>query len=292
MLWLVLALSAALCESLKNLFAKKGIERVHPLVAAWGASAFALPFLLLMLWMQGAMPKIGNRFWLALVIGGGLNVVAILQLMRAILVADLSLTIPFLTLTPLFLLLTSPLIVGEMPTAVGLIGIVCIVCGSFILQWPEPHQRIWAPLQSLWKNPGPRRAVSVAFLYSVTSNMDKIGVQESTPFFWSAAITLFMFATLGIMMWGCKGVNPGLVSTKMNVLWVIGFFQALTLFFHNSALILATVPSVIAVKRTSVLFAVLWGAIFLHEPRLRERLLGAVFMILGAILIGYGERLL
>jgi len=55
---------------------------------------------------------------------------------------------------------------------------------------------------------------------------------------------------------------------------------------HNFALSLAPVPSVIAVKRMSALFAVLWGYVILREVNIRERFGGAQLMIAGVILIG------
>ena len=50
-------------------------------------------------------------------------------------------------------------------------------------------------------------------------------------------------------------------------LFLIGLFQAAGLIFHNTALSLGPVPSVIAIKRTSILFAVIWGIVFLREEQ-------------------------
>ena len=70
------------------------------------------------------------------------------------------------------------------------------------------------------------------------------------------------------------------------LLGLIGLFQALTFLAHNFALSLAPVPSVIAVKRMSALFSVFWGHLILREVNIRERLSGALLMIIGVVLIG------
>ena len=48
---------------------------------------------------------------------------------------------------------------------------------------------------------------------------------------------------------------------------------------------LTLVAYVIAIKRTSVCFGVLWGHLIFHEKGMKERLTGAVVMVLGVVLI-------
>jgi uncharacterized membrane protein len=48
---------------------------------------------------------------------------------------------------------------------------------------------------------------------------------------------------------------------------------------------LAPVAYMIALKRTSILFALILGRVFFREGALRERLLGAFLMLIGAVLI-------
>lgn len=69
----------------------------------------------------------------------------------------------------------------------------------------------------------------------------------------------------------------------------MGLFHAFAVLSHNFALDLASVPAVVAIKRTSVVFSVVWGIVILHELGFRERLSGSVLMILGAGLVGFGE---
>ena len=66
---------------------------------------------------------------------------------------------------------------------------------------------------------------------------------------------------------------------------LVGFFMALVMIFHMTAISLTLVTYVIAIKRTSVIMSVLWGAIIFKEKGIKERLVGAVIMVLGVVLI-------
>ena len=131
--------------------------------------------------------------------------------------------------------------------------------------------------------------LSVALIYSLTSNFDKIGVQNSSPLFWSLSITGMMTVGFLLILYLLPGpIIPTPPTNTLGILLLIGLFQAVGLIFHNTALSLGPVPSVIAVKRTSILFAVFWGIMFLREEHVKERLTGAVLMCIGMTIMLLG----
>ncbi|MDX1411954.1 MAG: EamA family transporter, partial [Nitrospirales bacterium] len=127
--WAFLALLAAFIESLKDLCSKSSLHSVSPQLTGLVASAVPIPLLLISLWLTKPWPTIEPGYFLALAVGGSLNVVGMFQFMRALQASDLSLTIPFISFTPIFLLVTSPLLVGDVPTHQDILGIFCIVGG-------------------------------------------------------------------------------------------------------------------------------------------------------------------
>jgi len=285
--WFYFALLAAVSESLKNLCSKHGLRAVSPQLAALAASITPIPLLLGMLLFTDAMPSLGPQYVPALLLGGTLNVLALFQFMRALQASDMSLAIPFVSFTPIFLLFTSPLLVGDMPNAQDMVGILCIVAGAYLLQIQSTDQGWLAPFKAIIHQPGPRRMLSVALIYSITSNFDKIGVQNSSPLFWSLSITSVM--TVGFLLMLRFLPRPKIPTPSTNTLGIliaIGLFQAVGLFFHNTALSVGPVPSVIAVKRSSILFATLWGIMFLREEQGKERLAGTVLMVIGIGILG------
>jgi uncharacterized membrane protein len=116
----------------------------------------------------------------------------------------------------------------------------------------------------------------VVLIWSITANLDKIGLSSSSPIFWSFSMSL----GLGVL---------GLFALKLRISFNFPFLylslaDTLSTLFHMIAISLIPVPYVISIKRLSVLFSSLWGIIFLGES---ANLIGILFMILGGLIIYY-----
>ncbi len=284
MTWIAFALLTALCESLKDVFSKKGLANIDEYVIAWALRFFALPFLLPILFFI-KIPPLGQEFWIALSIGSGLNAFCTILYMKAIKQSALSLTVPLVALTPMFLLLTSPFMVGEFPDWSGVLGMALIVIGSYVLNFTAAPHGYFAPFRALFQEPGPRLMLATAFLWSITANCDKIGIQNSSPLFWSIAATSGMALVLvPIMLYKSPRVLQQ-IPMIYKKLAPIGFFCALTVIFQMLAVSLTLVAHVIAIKRTSTVLSVLWGFLIFKEPGFKERLLGASIMVIGVLFI-------
>ncbi len=284
MVWFIFALLTAFFQSLKDVFSKKSLKNIDEYVVSWSLRFFALLFLIPFLFFI-EIPSLGNKFWIALLIVGSLNTITTILYMKAIKYSDLSVTVPMVTFTPLFLLLTSPLIIGEFPSLFGLIGILLIVLGSYVLNIKRTHEGYFGPFRALLKEKGPKLMLIVAFIWSITSNFDKIGVQNSSTIFWVIAIEIFMtLAILPIMLYKSqRSVKQILTSYK--VLIPIGLFSALMLIAHTTAISLTLVAYVISIKRTSAIMSVLFGYLIFKEKDVKERLLGSVIMVIGVLFI-------
>ncbi|HEY9838498.1 MAG TPA: hypothetical protein V6D27_16555, partial [Vampirovibrionales bacterium] len=66
---------------------------------------------------------------------------------------------------------------------------------------------------------------------------------------------------------------------------LMGCCTAIAVLFQMQALKLTLVVQVIAIKRTSVLFGVLWGKFLFQESGIRDRFWGATTMLLGVVLM-------
>lgn len=284
MTWLIFAFLTAFFESMKDLFGKLGLGRLNEFVISWALMAFALPFLLPLLFFID-VPELNREFAWALLTGGSLNAFSIVLYMKAIRASDLSITVPMVTFTPLFLLFTSPLMLGEYPSLPGLIGVLLIVLGSYVLNIRQRRQGFMAPFKALLVETGPRIMLGVAFLWSFTANIDKIGVQNSSPIFWSISMTCFVAVMMFPFMLYFSDQPFGLISRQMKALIPLGLFNAFTFIAQMTAINLALVAYVIAIKRSSTILSVFWGHLFLKEKGLRERLPGVMIMVAGVLLI-------
>ncbi|MBE9096634.1 EamA family transporter [Tychonema sp. LEGE 07203] len=284
MIWLIFGILTAFFEAVKDVFGKQNLKKNDEYVVAWSLAFFSAVFLTPLVFFAG-IPPLNLQFWMALSVGGSLNAITAILYIKAIKLSDLSLTVPLVALTPLFMLLTSPLIVGEYPNLFDCMGIFLIVTGSYLLNIKEKSQGYLAPFKALLRQPGPKLMLIVAFLWSITANFDKIGVQNSSPIVWLFALfTSMSVILLPILLY--KTPNPARkIGRDLPMLATMGFFNALGVIFQMQALTMTLVVQVIALKRTSVLMGVLFGHFIFKEKDIQQRLLGAAIMIGGVFLI-------
>jgi drug/metabolite transporter (DMT)-like permease len=284
MSWLGFAFLTAFFESGKDVFGKKSLERSDEYVVAGAWRVFALPFLLPLLLVID-IPPLEAGFWWALLVSGGINVVTAILYMRAIRLSDLSITVPMVSFTPLFLLLTSPLLLGESPEPEGIVGIVLIVLGSYLLNLHRRDQGFWTPFRALLSEPGPRLMLLVALLWSITANVDKIGLQHSSPVLWAIAVNIVIACGLAPVILYRRAMGLGRIRGNLVLLSATGFCGAMTSLSQMTAISLTLVPHVIAIKRTSTLLSVVWGHFLFRESGFRKRLAGSAVMLAGVLLI-------
>jgi uncharacterized membrane protein len=284
MSWFLFAISTAFLESVRDIFNKKTVSQIDEYILVFSfnllTAIFAFPLLLF-----NEIPNLGNNFFYALIAIGIFNTIAFLLFFKAIKASDLSIVAPITTLSPIFLLITSPLLVGEFPNFIGILGIFIIVIGAYVLKFQNKSQGYLAPFKSLFKETGSRLMFGVVLVWSITANVDKIGVQNSSPILWTitAHLSVAIFI-LPIVFWKSK-INIQNIKSNFRNLILIGFINTLAILCQMSALQLALVSFVIAVKRTSALFNVLWGWLIFKEQGIKERIVGSIIMIVGVVVI-------
>lgn len=285
-LGLFLALLAAFTTSLLDVLSKKTLKTINEYVIAFSLRFYTLFFLLPFFFFL-EIPAINNTFWFALFVSGLLNLATSILYLKALKASDLSLSVPIVTFTPLFLLFTSPFFLGEIPTALGMIGVFCIVIGSYVLNFRQRKAHFFAPFRALLKEKGPRLMLWVAFLWSISSNFDKIGVQNSSPLFWSFTVNLFIVLLLfPYLLFKTRKGFP-VFDFEWRKLLPFGALNASAVFFQMTAISLTFVTYVISIKRLSVVFSVFLGYFLFKEEGIKERLLGSLLMVTGVILIAF-----
>lgn len=284
MIWFYFSLLTSLFESLKDVSSKKGLKNVNEYIVSWSLRFFSSLFLLpLLLFVD--IPFLGKPFFIALLSEGVIDSITTVLYMKAIKYSDLSLSVPMVTFTPLFLLITSPIMIGEFPAILGFFGTFFIVVGSYILNIKEKRRSYLSPFKVLFKEKGPRLMLMVAFIWSITSNIDKIGVKNSSPIFWAFSINIltaiFIFPIILLKL----RENMKQFMAHINSIIPIGFFGALTIIFQMLAINLALVTYVISIKRTSAILSVIFGHLIFKEGGIKERLIGVLTMVIGVFFI-------
>jgi uncharacterized membrane protein len=282
--WFWLSLITALTQAVKDACLKRCLGRMDVGVAMTSYTVAAAGFL----WLGAGLaerPALGPAFWPVLLLGGLLGAITFFLYGKALRAGDLSLTLPMLAFTPLFLLVTSPLTLGEFPRAPGLVGILCVVAGSYVLNLRERTKGFWGPVKALWTNRGARLMLLVAAIWSVGANFDKVGLRASSPEFWIAAV---YSASAVALAPGLLGRHRHLAAQLVSGPWLLlaaGLLEAVGLICQMHALTLTLVPYVISVKRVSIVFGVLLGALVFRERDIAHRLPGAIVMVAGVFFI-------
>ncbi len=290
---IVTALSTATTDAiLKGRFSHLSASAMA-IIRSVSAVPLLLPFLMVMTW-----PELGRDFWLTLAMLLPLEVFALVLYMKALKSSPLSLSVPFLAFTPAFITLSGWLILNEKVSVGGFCGVFLTCVGAYTLNIKKGRKGILLPIKAIGQEPGSRLMLTVAAIYSITSVLGKKAIGYSSPFFFAC----FYFTILGIftplvMLFSGlgrdkplqKGPWTSLVSRQLGgrwtALWAVGLFQAIMVLTHMWAINMATAAYMIAVKRLSLIFSVLYGYFLFGDREIVQRLAGSGLMVLGVFLI-------
>ncbi|MCX8124247.1 MAG: DMT family transporter [Spirochaetes bacterium] len=253
----------------------KNAPRIHPVTVAAGRIFFSLPVLWIIAIVKG-IPAIDHRIVYAFILSPPLEVIALVLYMHALQISPMYRTLPFLAFTPLLLILTSWFMLGEKVTVWGALGIVCVVGGTYSLYF-KPGQRLDEPLKTIVSDKGSLLMLAVAFLYSITANFGKMGVMYSSPSFFGAVY--FTILTLILIIWSMVVDSIKRIFSKEILL--IGITQGVMITFHMLALEIAPVSYMISVKRSSMLFGIIFGSLFFGEKNVLQHSIAALIILTG-----------
>ncbi|MEJ5304564.1 MAG: EamA family transporter [Ignavibacteria bacterium] len=285
MMWIPLAFGVALFDSLKNVLAKHTLKDIDEYTVAWANSFFSAVFLIPILFFE--LPEIKPMFFVGLIVSGTLNILALIFFMKSIKSGDLSNTVPLTTLSPLLLLITSPIIVGEFPSFQGMLGMIAIVVGAYLLNFKQDQKDFLSPFRSIFSEKGPRYMLLVVLIWAITANFDKIGVVNSSPLFYSFSVQLYIGVLMLTVVIPRFVRNPNPINRNLKSLIGVGFLSTLTIICHMLAISLTIVPYVISIKRTNSILSVVFGRLFFKEGYMKERFSAAVLMFIGVLLITF-----
>ncbi|MFA4891647.1 MAG: EamA family transporter [Candidatus Gracilibacteria bacterium] len=280
MIWFYLALIGAFLTAAYWILLKKSLKDIDQFTLAGGV--FLVSSAVLFIYsMANGIPSIGEFFYIALFSAAISNAAVSALTYYALSTCELSLSIPMLSFTPVFLILTSYLILGEKTSLLGALGILFIVFGCIVIETGKEcgKRKNWN-----WRK-GEFLMLIVAFLYSICGNLDKMLIKNSDPTFGTAFEFLIMCAILWSFSVFKEKKPTKIFKENFWAFVVLGLVCSVSTIFINTALQIQIVPYVIAIKRLSILFAVLYGAIILKEHHPARRILGAGIMVAGAIII-------
>jgi uncharacterized membrane protein len=281
---MICALSLALSDTATKRFLAS-YTAAQLVVVRFGLTALLLSPMLFL--SPVAMPPAAFWPWMGAALP--LEVLAEVLYVLAIRDSPLALTLPYLAFTPVLTALFGWLLLGETISGQGLAGVLSVVLGAYLLNLEHARlarPRTWfAPLLAITRERGSRLMLGVAVIYGVTSVLGKGAMQHLPgPGFGAFYFVLVGLFTLLVFALREPAALAILARPRPAHLLVAGL-MALMIVTHFMALALVETAYMIAVKRLSILFGILLGAMFFAEGRLARNLAAGGLMVGGVALI-------
>jgi drug/metabolite transporter (DMT)-like permease len=283
--WIVLSLISAFSLATSDALTKKVITPSNEYFIAWFRIVYALPALAIAALLTPA-PPIDGTFYLSFCAALPLEVLAILLYYKALRISPLSLSLPYLSFTPVFLMLFSR-IMGEAVSPVGAAGIVLIALGGYGLNLSSLRTGPLGPLKAVVRERGSLYMLGVALIYSATSALGKLAISHSSPAFFGATYYLALAICLLPIIALRRGGRQFLTDLRGTARTALlpGLFDAAQSVTHFYAISMANVAYMIAIKRISLLIGSVYGFVLFGERNVRERLIGSLLMFTGFVII-------
>ena len=284
-MWEALALTAALCQVLRNTVMKRLGHELDEYMAVWGRFTFLLPFAALFVLWHGA-PAIKPGFVWACLLFAVCQIISTMALSKALKLSPISMVTALWKVSLLILVGLGYVTLKETPSLPGIAGIVISMSGVYLLNIQRAHISWWAPLTVLFTDHGLRYTLLAALFFAPSVITIKWAMQLSDPY----------MGTLGGYLAASLLVTPIVLITSRKYFaavprhWMafvsFGLFAALTTVTQGHAYLLTLSSYVEAVKQVEILFALAIGTLLFGEKqKVREIAPGALVMLAGVVLL-------
>ena len=284
MFWLILSLFTALVVAAQDTWVKKYFAHLSPYDMMVYPALYSLPFFLVGMYLS-PRPSLDAIYWWCLVISLPLNAVSFLLYMQAIRISPLSLTVPYLAFTPVFMIITGAMILGEIPNRFGIVGILVTCIGGYVLNIDMGRFKFRDPFIAIIKEKGSWLMLIVAFIFSFAAVVGKKGILHSSPLYFTISFFVAFNLIIIICLLAVKKIHLKTYTVQPGKGLVAGTLLFLHAISHGFAISLTKAAYMISIKRLSILFGVIFGAVIFKERNIRFRLAGATLMLSGAALI-------
>lgn len=308
----LLALVATVLTSFLPILNKRLLRDATPARVTWAINVASLPILAVGTYLltqcsiiparsiplscTTSLPYIDGIFVMALLASAALNWAATLLSTYALDRADASLVSPLLTFNPAFTLLIAWFTLGETPGVRQSTGVAIVLLGTYLLEVEEARAGLLAPLRVLVRQPGTLLAIVASACWGTTTVLEKLSIEHMSPpsgpfVALLSTVLLVLLLTPGAFITGGqdkaatnkKGWSG--LRTHPRALFLAALLAGIAPLFGFTAIALGLVGYVTALFKLSSVLTILWARMFLGEGNLRQRLLGAVVMLIGGVLI-------
>jgi drug/metabolite transporter (DMT)-like permease len=282
---LLIVLAAAFLHAFWNYLAKKSRNKI---AFIWWAILFSTILFFPMFLYYWPTVTISSTGWSCIVATGILHAFYFWFVGRAYERGDLSLVYPLARGSgPLFVPILAVLFLNEQLSILGVLGISFVILGIFGIHLRSfSIQSMFEPFLAL-RGGASFWALCTGATIAGYSLVDKIGVNLVHPpvyIYLMFVITLLLLSPY-VFVKERSDLKKEWNINKIQIV-IVGFLDLFTYLMILFALQISKVSYVAAVREVSIVFSALIGIMLLQEKNASQKLLGAVLISLGVVLIG------
>ena len=285
---ILLVLISAIIHSSWNFFTKRGNWTIEFFfwVFLWGTFLY-LPFLFFSGLFPSLLLQTPAKLWMLSILSSLIQTLYLISLIKAYQMAELSLVYPISRSAPLFTQVWAILLIGEILSITGILGIGLVIMGIFVISMSDFHLN---PFFHATRHTSLRPclfALVAALTGSVYSVLDKVCVQITHPVFYCWLIDFLMCIEVGLYsLFQKKNILGKVWDQWKKEIFLIALLQNASYLLVLVAMQMSKVSYVVAFRQVSALFGAGLGIFFLKETQWKTRITGALILTLGLILIG------
>jgi drug/metabolite transporter (DMT)-like permease len=203
---------------------------------------------------------------------------------------DLSVVYPLCQTSMIYVPIWGVLLLGERLSFPGVCGILLVVFGTYSIQLQHISlSEMVRPFRNL-KSLSVQDALSAGFIYSIGSIAEKSGVKNYSPLYFTYILVLLMLFLMSFNIFRPK--YRSLIGAELREHWGLilcsGPIMMASFLTFRYGLNLSQVSYAVPVRQVSIVIGVLIGIIFLKESFGKIRLVSALFIMSGVVLIRLG----
>lgn len=286
-----IVLVSALLHALRDFCTKRSIDKQ---IFTWCFQMISfvlyIPFFVWLLQTHGLTWT--QEGLIALALSSFVHTIYWLFLSRALEHGDLSHVYPIVRSSPAPVLLFSILILGEQVSTQGVIGILIVAMGVYIINLPTLSlRRFFEPITSVRHEVAVRYAFLTLLCVTAYSIIDKYGVNQMHPIQFAFLFVMIEQPFVAWYILSQKSKDAIRTEWKENKLSIVfsGFIVQTGYLLILYAFTLERASHVVALRQSSVIFAVILGTLFLREKGKGPRLLAAAIIFIGSWLIATAQ---
>ncbi|CCH56276.1 protein of unknown function DUF6 transmembrane [Fibrisoma limi BUZ 3] len=276
-----------IANPLSNVFQKQLTQRSADPLFVIAATYGFLTLTCLAFWSQLQSANLPVAFWQSMLLVGLFALIGNVFLVKALQIGDLSVLGPINAYKSVVGMLVGIFLLNEIPSAVGVVGVVLIVVGSYIVLGNTQQRKGFS--WGVFQRPEVRLRLAALLFSAIDGVLLKKAIVLSTPttafFYWCLFGFLFSLVWIGLTLRQQWQHQVRLLFSQRTTYLALFLTVGLTQIASNVALAGMQVGYALALFQTSALISVVFGYQFFRETNIIRKLIGATIMVVGAVLI-------